>query len=41
MEVNLEEIKEEVKKLDHLLDSGEVGIGSWWMFLDERMKNDY
>jgi len=36
---DIEKFKEEVRKLNKLLDEDEQGIISWWGMLDERMKN--
>ncbi|MCD6436373.1 MAG: hypothetical protein J7L15_08335 [Clostridiales bacterium] len=36
---DMEEFKEEVKKLNQLVISDEQGMMCWWGFLDERMTN--
>jgi hypothetical protein len=36
---DMEKFKEEVRKLQSLVNADEQGIGMWWGFLDERMQN--
>ena len=36
---NIEKLKEEVKKLNQLLEENEQGMGTWWLFIDERIEN--
>ena len=36
---DMKKLKEEVKKLNQLLEEDEQGIGMWWAFLDERINN--
>ena len=39
LDTNMEQLKEEAKKLYQLLEENEIGFGSWWMAVDERIKN--
>ena len=36
---DMKKFKEEVKKLQQLVNEDEQGVGMWWAFLDERMQN--
>lgn len=36
---NIEQFKEEVEKLNKLLNADEQGLGTWWNMLDNRVKS--